>query len=127
MSSIPGTTPFTSGTVQSNRYDQQWPLPNSTYAIYVRAIAGDRTGPWTATQSAVAQPQTAPAPRNIQVNPTNTGITVTWDPPTGPWTDTITLYNVIVWDLDVQCDFIIGNAFKSSPAVMCVNLRDINY
>lgn len=100
MSRTDGATDFTLGTVQANQYDQHWPLANSSYLMYVRSIAGSQVGPWTQTLSAVAKPQTAPTPFSIFVNPTETGITITWDRPTGPYTDSIILYNVITWDLD---------------------------
>ena len=118
MSRIDGVTQFSSGIVQSNRYDQQWSLANSSYSMYVRALAGNQQGAWTSVQSAIAQPQTAATPTNVFVNPTSGGVTVTWDKSVGPHSDSVILYNVITWDLDTDCTFIIGNAFKQSPAVI---------
>lgn len=116
-------------TTQSNRWDCQWPLDGWTYAVSVRASAGDtRKGDFTATESAVAHPQLAPPPQNVVVTPSNTGFTVTWDPPTGPYTDSIIVYNVIYWDWNpTDCQFIAGAAFTSSPAVIDGLTPGINY
>lgn len=110
---------FSTGHVQTNRYDQGWPLKNGTYDIMVRASYGNTAqGQWTALGSAVAQPQTAPAPQNVMVHGTDTGVTITWDPPVGPFANNIIEYVVILWDQDTPCAFINGFAFKSSPAHM---------
>ncbi len=42
--------------------------------------------------------------------------TVTFDPPTGPYTDSITEYNVIFYDFDTPCSYLGGAAFTGSPA-----------
>lgn len=120
MSVNEGGNGFSATASQSNRWDSQWPLNGWTYAVAVRASAGDSIkGQYTGTQSAVAKPQLAPAPANIRVQPTDAGITVTWDPPSGDFTDSIVEYNVIYWDWQADhCQFINGAAFKSSPAVI---------
>ncbi|KHN98894.1 uncharacterized protein MAM_03356 [Metarhizium album ARSEF 1941] len=65
---------FSATTSQSNRWDSQWPLDGWTCAVAVRASAGDSIkAQYTGSQSAVAKPQLAPAPANIQVQPTNSG------------------------------------------------------
>lgn len=86
----------------------------------MRASAGDsRKGAWTASRSAVAEPQLAPPPQNIKVQPTETGFIVTWDPPTGPYTDSIIEYNILYWDWNpYHCQYITGAAFENSPAVI---------
>ncbi|KAF5126392.1 Protein sidekick-1 [Metarhizium anisopliae] len=115
-----GGNGFSATTSRWNRWDSQWPLDGWTYAVAVRASAGDSIkGHYTGTQSAVAKPQLAPAPANIQVQPTDSGITVTWDPPSGAFANSVVGYNVIYWDWAAnRCQFINGAAFKSSPAVI---------
>ena len=45
-------------------------------------------------------PQTAPPPVGIIATPTATGVDVVWGAPTGPYTDTIDRYGVVVFDVD---------------------------
>ncbi|KAK1250099.1 hypothetical protein MKX08_010102 [Trichoderma sp. CBMAI-0020] len=115
-----GANTYSPTTTSYNRWDCQWPLAGWTYGVSVRASAGDtRKGAYTGTLSAVAQPQLAPPPENIVVTPTETGFTVTWDPPTGDYTDSIVEYNVLYWDWSpADCQYTSGAAFKSSPAVI---------
>lgn len=115
-----GANTFSPTTTSFNRWDCQWPLDGWTYAVSVRASAGDnRKGDYTATLSAVAHPQLAAPPENVVVTPTETGFTVTWDPPTGDYTGNIVIYNVLYWDWNpTDCQYISGAAFKSSPAVI---------
>ncbi|PTB46522.1 hypothetical protein M441DRAFT_126012 [Trichoderma asperellum CBS 433.97] len=124
-----GANTFSPTTTSSNRWDCQWPLAGWTYAVSVRASAGDtRKGAYTGTLSAVAQPQLAPPPENVVVTPTETGFTVTWDPPTGDYTDSIVEYNVLYWDWNpTDCQYIAGAAFKSSPAVIEGLTPGVNY
>ena len=115
-----GANLFSPTTTSSNRWDCQWPLEGWVYSVAVRASAGDtRKGSYTGTQSATAEPQLPPPPNNVVVTPTAEGFTVTWDPPTGPYTDDIVEYNVIFWDWNpIDCQYINGAAFKNSPAVI---------
>jgi hypothetical protein len=100
-----------------------------SYAVSVRASAGDSIkGAYTATLTATAQPQLAPPPQNIKVTPTADGFTVSWDPPTGPYTDTIVEYNILYWDWEPNdCQYITGAAFKSSPATITGLTPGVNY
>ncbi|KAL6887012.1 carbohydrate esterase family 3 protein [Trichoderma evansii] len=115
-----GANTYSPTTRSFNRWDCQWPLDGWTYAVSVRASAGDnRKGDYTATLSALAHPQLAAPPENVVVTPTETGFTVTWDPPTGDYTDSIVEYNVLYWDWNpTDCQYISGAAFKSSKAVI---------
>ncbi|KAJ9502889.1 hypothetical protein H2202_002011 [Exophiala xenobiotica] len=74
--SINGGGPANSpGLVQGNRWDSQWPMAGWSYAVSVRASAGDFIkGAYTATLTATAQPQLAPPPQNIKVTPTADGV-----------------------------------------------------
>ncbi|KAH9822090.1 carbohydrate esterase family 3 protein [Teratosphaeria destructans] len=107
----------------TNRWDTTWPFAGAFYSLAVRATAGDRKGEWTAVQSAIATPELAPPPSNIDVQALSDGFRVTWDPPTGPYTDSIVEYNVLFWNQDPEaCEFLGGAAFKESPAVL-TNLK----
>lgn len=114
---------------QFNRWDSTWPLENWTYAVSVRAQAGDSVfGTFSPTLSAVAKPELAPPPQNILVEPTDDGFTISWDPPTGPYTDDIVEYNIIYWDFAPEdCQLLSGAAFKSSPATITGLLPGRNY
>lgn len=124
-----GGNGFSGTTSQFNRWDSQWPLAGWTYAVSVRASAGDAVkGDYTGSSSAVAAPELAPPPANINVEPTSDGFTVTWDPPSGDYTDSIVEYNVIYWDWNpYDCQYISGAAFKSSPAVITGLTPGTNY
>lgn len=115
-----GPNAFSATSSENNRWDSQWSIDGWTYAVSVRASAGETIkGPYTATLSAVARPQLAPPPDNIRVVSGDSGMTVTWDPPHGPYSDSIVEYNVIFWDwAPDRCSFLNGAAFKSSPAVI---------
>ncbi|KFZ11648.1 hypothetical protein V501_04652 [Pseudogymnoascus sp. VKM F-4519 (FW-2642)] len=120
---------FSETTSPFNRWDSQWPLAGWTYAVSVRASAGDnRKGDYSGTLSAVAMPELAPPPNNVNVQPTDTGFTVTWDPPSGDYTDSIIEYNVIYWDWNPDnCQFLVSAAFTSSPGVIAGLTPGVNY
>lgn len=112
-----------------NRWDSQWPLDGWNYAVSVRASGGDLVkGDYTATKTAEAKPELAPPPRNVNVQATSQGMTVTWDPPKGDFTDAIVGYNIIYWDWEPsRCQYIGGAAFRGSPAEITWLLPGINY
>ncbi|KAG9506573.1 hypothetical protein J7337_000106 [Fusarium musae] len=98
----------------------QWPLEGWIYTVSVRARYGDYSvGPYSSKLSAKATPKLSDPPQNVKVEPAADGFTVTWDPPTGPNTDSIVEYNILYWDWNPDdCEFITGAAFTSSPAVI---------
>lgn len=109
--------PIQGGSVGTNRFDTTWAFANSKYCISVRAVAGEnQLGGWTSTLCATATPQLANPPQNVRTYPNGTGMTITWDPPTGQYTDSIQGYQIIIWDYDATCAFISGAFFTSSPA-----------
>ncbi|KAE8167238.1 hypothetical protein BDV40DRAFT_284981 [Aspergillus tamarii] len=117
-SRIKGGIPnFSSGSVSSNRWDATWPIDGWEYEVQVRASAGDTIkGDWTTTLTATAHPQTAEAPQNVIVSATTTGFDISWEPPTGSYSDSVIEYNVLYWDKDAECDFITGAAFTGTSA-----------
>jgi hypothetical protein len=114
QSRISGVTEFTTGSVSSNRWDAHWTQDGWVYDIQVRACAGDTLN-WTPLLSVTSHPKTAPGPLNV-VGATATGFDVSWDPPTGPYTDSLIEYNILYWDKDTGCAYVIGTAFTNSPA-----------
>ncbi|KAE8402489.1 hypothetical protein BDV37DRAFT_295350 [Aspergillus pseudonomiae] len=116
QSRIQGGIPnFSAGSVSTPRWDSTWPIDGWVYEVRVRASAGDNIkGDWTSVLSATAHPQTAAAPRNVVVKATTTGFDISWDPPTGAYTDSIIEYNVLYWDKSVDCTFITGGAFTGT-------------
>lgn len=116
QSRIEGVTDWSVGSASTNRFDATWTVANFTYNYQIRTQYGDQYGPWTGILSAVANPQTAPGPINVNVQSTATGFDISWDPPTGSYTDTIIEYNIIFFDEDTPCDYLGAAAFTSSPA-----------
>lgn len=97
--SINGGVATANSVSQFNQWDAHWPIEGWTYDVSVRASAGDFIhSDYTGTQSAKSAPQLAPAPQNIKVQPTSDGFSVSWNPPSGPNTDSIVEYNIIYWD-----------------------------
>ncbi|SCN74636.1 uncharacterized protein FFNC_11530 [Fusarium fujikuroi] len=115
-----GANTYSPTTTSSNRWDSQWPLEGWTYTVSVRARYGDYSvGPYTSKLSAKATPKLSDPPQNVEVAPAADGFTVTWDPPTGPNTDSIVEYNILYWDWNPDdCEIITGAAFTSSPAAI---------
>ncbi|PYH32825.1 uncharacterized protein BO87DRAFT_311650 [Aspergillus neoniger CBS 115656] len=110
-----GITDFSAGSVSAARWDSTWPEDGWVYEVKVRASAGDNIkGDWTSVLSATAHPQTAAAPRNVVVKPTSSGFDISWDPPTGAYTDSIIEYNVLYWDKSEDCSYITGGAFTGT-------------
>ncbi|MFF3249262.1 GDSL-type esterase/lipase family protein [Streptomyces sp. NPDC002870] len=93
---------------QTNRWDLSWQFTNQphdghTYQVRVRAVTGDSDdykSPWSAPVTGVAHPTTAPPPATINASAGAGSIDVTWTPPTGPHTDTITRYALWIYDED---------------------------
>jgi Fibronectin type III domain len=76
----------------------------------------------------MAKPELAPPPTNVNVKSTPDGFTVTWDPPTGPHTDSIIEYNVLYWDSTPEhCAYISSAAFTCSPATVTGLERGVSY
>ncbi|MFG1766184.1 fibronectin type III domain-containing protein [Micromonospora parva] len=101
-----GQTAWTEGRASGGRYDKDWTIDGQEWEFEVRANNGDAVSAWSATVRATARPQTAPSPPDIVATPTATGVQVSWGQPTGPYADTINLYEVIVWDRDTPGSFI---------------------
>ncbi|KAF5865117.1 hypothetical protein ETB97_005358 [Aspergillus alliaceus] len=116
QSRIQGGIPnFSAGSVSTPRWDSTWPIDGWVYEVKVRASAGDNIkGDWTSVLSATTHPQTAAAPRNVLVKATTTGFDISWDPPTGAYTDSIIEYNILYWDKSVDYTFITGGAFTGT-------------
>ncbi|KAF2765290.1 SGNH hydrolase, partial [Teratosphaeria nubilosa] len=105
--------------VPANRWDSEWAADGWTYEVQVRAKAGEhRHSKWTSPKTAISRPQTAPPPVNVTLKPMANGFQVTWDPPTGPHTDSIVEYNILFLDCDVNGTSFTGAGFTNSPATI---------
>lgn len=127
-----GGSGFSSLHTEANRWDSQWPQDGWEYAVSVRASGGDTIkGGYTVTQSAIATPQLAPPPSNVQVQGSTRpldGVKVTWDAPEGKFTDSIVGYNITIWDCGPRhCQLVRDAAFRSSPGEIKWLLDGINY
>ncbi len=92
--------------VTANRYDTTWTTEGQNYEYQIRTDSGGTVkSDWSDIVSATAHPKTAPGPADIVTRPTATGVDVSWNPPTGPYTDTIDRYEVLTFDLDTPGAF----------------------
>ena len=111
---------WTTNHVEMNRFDVHWALDGTTYEIQVNAGCCDNcTSDWTEVQSAIARPETPPPPQNLIVKelPDGTSVELSWEPPTGKYSDAILEYNVFSRDMNTSF-FPADSGFKSSPAVL---------
>jgi lysophospholipase L1-like esterase len=96
-----GDTTWAQQPVQANRFDTTWTADGDQWEYQIRTSNGDNVkSDWSPIVGATAHPQTAPPPVGIIASSTGTGIYVVWGAPTGPYTDTIERYGVLVLDLD---------------------------
>lgn len=100
--------------MKSNRWDTRWAGDGWTYQVRVRASAGNRKGGWTGWLTATARPKTASAgtEMNVKTHATGDGIDITWDAATGPYSDSISQYNIYYWDRDEPCAFLLVGGFQ---------------
>lgn len=69
-----------------NRHDTLRCVAGQKWEYQVRACGGDTVvSPWTEVVSAVANPETAPGPRNIATHAMDRGFAISWDPPEGDY------------------------------------------
>ncbi|MCP2168485.1 Fibronectin type III domain-containing protein [Goodfellowiella coeruleoviolacea] len=115
-SRIAGQTTWSEGRTNTNRTDTTWTVDGIQWEYQVRTVGGDDVkGPWTETVSAVAHPQTAPPPQNIISRPVDrNSIEVEITPPTGPYTDTIDRYGLLLFDKDEPGAFLTGTGFRGN-------------
>ncbi|TQS33006.1 hypothetical protein Golomagni_06662 [Golovinomyces magnicellulatus] len=89
-----------------------------TWEYEVRTSAGDHAkGSWSAIVSAVSRRDTLPAPKTISVNPTTSGIDLSWTPVGGA-----DLYEVIAWDKDTVGAWTAGYGTRST-SISLPNLK----
>ncbi|KAJ4155961.1 hypothetical protein LMH87_001181 [Akanthomyces muscarius] len=119
-SRISGYTDWSVGNVAINRFDTHWPLDGYTYDIQVQSACGDGcAGDWTSVGSAVAKPQLASGPKNVEVSDGGSGtLHVTWDSSTGDYADSVSEYFVLTWDQTQPCAWIGGYAYQGNSAVV---------
>jgi lysophospholipase L1-like esterase len=116
-SRIVGTTAWTESSVGANGFYTTWTVDGQQWEYQVRTDNGDQLkSGWSATVSATAHPQTAPPPVGITTHATATGVDVAWGAPTGPYTNTIDLYQVITYDKDTLGAYIGGTAVTGLSA-----------
>lgn len=105
--------PWTETSVGVNRFDTTATFDGWEWEYQVRTDnATDGQSDWSPIVTAVAHPQTSPSPTGIVTHATATGLDVAWSAPTGPYTDTIDRYEIIIWDKDTTDSWINGTAVK---------------
>jgi lysophospholipase L1-like esterase len=96
-----GATAWNELQVEPNRYDTTWTTDGDQWEYQVRTDNGaNLRSDWSPIVGATAHPHTAPPPVGIISTATATGVDVVWGAPTGPYTDTIDRYGVVVFDED---------------------------
>ncbi len=114
---IKGSGTWNETPVRAARFDTTWTLDGWEWEYQVRTDnADDGKSGWSETLSATAHPKTAAAPKGIVTRATATGVDVSWDAPTGPYTDTIDRYEIITWDRDTPGAFINSTAVRGTSA-----------
>ncbi|MFF7731178.1 fibronectin type III domain-containing protein [Streptomyces sp. NPDC008001] len=114
---IKGTGTWTETPVKAARFDTTWTLDGWEWEYQVRTDNGeDGKSGWSETLTDVAHPKTAAAPKGIVTRATATGVDVSWDAATGPYTDTIDRYEIITWDRDTPGAFINSVAVRGKSA-----------
>ncbi|MFJ9843357.1 GDSL-type esterase/lipase family protein [Kitasatospora sp. NPDC101155] len=104
---------WTESTPPANRFDTSWTADGWQWEYQVRTLnATDGESDWSPIVTAVAHPQTAPPPTGIVAHATATGLDTAWNAATGPYTDTIDRYQIIIWDRDTPGAYIEGTAVK---------------
>lgn len=109
---------WTESSQSMNRFDTSWTKDGWQWEYQVRTDnATDGQSDWSPIVTAVAHPETAPPPVGIVTDDTATGLDISWDAPTGPYTDTIDRYQIIIWDRDTP------GAYTESTAVQGLSAR----
>jgi lysophospholipase L1-like esterase len=112
-SRLVGAPDWSESHVSTNRFDTVWTTDGMQWEYQVRTDNGDRQSDWSPTVTATAHPQTAAPPVGIVTHATATGVDIVWGAPTGPYTDTIDLYQVITWDKDTPGAWLGGTATRA--------------
>lgn len=84
--------------IGADSFQASWVIKGWLYEYYVVPMRGELLGEPSPVGSAVANPQTAAAPTNIQVLPGATYIDLTWQPPTGDFSQSVSGYKVFWFD-----------------------------
>ncbi|KAJ6779723.1 hypothetical protein PWT90_02066 [Aphanocladium album] len=101
---IKGFGDWQEGHTGSNRFDTTLTVAGLTWEYQVRTSAGDHAkGQWSGLVSAVSRRDTLPAPDNIIVSPTASGIDLSWSAVGGA-----NLYEVLAWDQDTAGAWVAG-------------------
>lgn len=97
---LTGSDEWTTCYVPSNRYDTTFCVDGQRWEYQVRSRAGDTVkSPWSAIVSAIARPETLPAPTNIVTHATPDGFLINWDAPAD--SRDIDRYGVLSHDSDI--------------------------
>ncbi|KAK0649622.1 carbohydrate esterase family 3 protein, partial [Cercophora newfieldiana] len=101
---LAGFDDWTTCYVPSSRYDTTFCVNGQRWEYQVRTRAGDTVkSSWSAVVSAIARPETLPAPAHIVTHATSDGFLVSWDPPAEP--RRVDRYGVLSHDSDISGAF----------------------
>ncbi|MEU6818591.1 fibronectin type III domain-containing protein [Streptomyces sp. NPDC046860] len=112
-----GATAWTETPVQANRYDTTGTQDGWEWEYSVRVDdADDGISAWSPIVRATAHPHTEAAPTHILTNPTTDGVDLSWEPATGPYSDSVERYEIITWDKDTPGAFLQSTATRGTSA-----------
>ncbi len=92
--------------IPADTWEVGWMQAGHQYEFYVVPAEGIVEGGQSAVASAFANPRTAAPPGNIVATPGPNYIDLTWTPPTGPFTDTLSGYRLYYMDKSVTDGFL---------------------
>ncbi|MFD7878536.1 fibronectin type III domain-containing protein [Streptomyces sp. NPDC059766] len=116
-SRLVGATAWNETPVQANRYDTTWTQDGWEWEYSVRVDnAGDGVSAWSPVIRATAHPHTAAPPTHVLTHATLDGVDLSWEPATGPYSDSVDRYEIITWDRDTPGAFIQSTAVRGTSA-----------
>ncbi|MYQ49291.1 hypothetical protein GTW40_30455 [Streptomyces sp. SID4985] len=116
-SRLVGATAWNETPVPANRYDTTWTQDGWEWEYSVRVDdGGDGISAWSPIVRATAHPHTAAPPTHILTNPTLDGVDISWEPATGPYSDSVDRYEILTWDKDTPGAFLNSTAVRGTSA-----------
>lgn len=112
-----GDSNWDAALVQTNRYDTTLANDGQVFEYMIRTNNGEELkSEWSKIASAVAHPMVAAAPRDIGLQASEDGISVLWTRPSGLFSETVDLFQVIFHDNDMPGSWPGAKAVRSTSA-----------
>lgn len=99
----------------ANRYDKTNTNEGDVWQFMVRTQNGDALkSEWSEVVEAIAHPKLAAGPSHFKTTAMHEGFEMSWNAPTGPYSDTVDLYQVIIFGQDTPGMFIMSVAVRTT-------------